>query len=66
MAKAAQAEAQAAISRAEQQFAEADKEMRTMTGRAIERYQQRVAQTQADLEKQREDAARARAEGGEA
>ncbi len=60
--KAQYAEAEAAISRAQQQFADADKEMRAMTGRAIERYQQRVAQTQADLEKQKAAAAQARAE----
>ncbi|HSQ65467.1 MAG TPA: OmpA family protein [Polyangiaceae bacterium] len=59
--KAQYAEAQAAISRAEQQFASADKEMRAMTGRALERYQQRVAQTQADLEQQRLETEKQRA-----
>jgi len=64
--KAQYAETQAAISRAEQQFASADKEMRAMTGRALERYQQRVAQTQADLEQQRLETEKQRATAEEA
>jgi len=59
--KAQYAETAAALSIEEQKFADADKEMRAMTGRAIERYQQTVAEQQADLEKQRQQTEQARA-----
>lgn len=52
--KAEYAEVEAARTRAQQTFASADREMRAMTGQALEHYRQQLAQQQVDLERQRQ------------
>jgi outer membrane protein OmpA-like peptidoglycan-associated protein len=52
--KAQLAEAQADVALARQSYEQADKDMRALTGRALENYQKKVQEQQADLEKQKQ------------
>ncbi len=52
--KAQLAEAQTDVTIARQSYEQADKDMRTLTGRALENYQKKLAEQQADLEKSRQ------------
>ncbi len=52
--KAQLAESQAEVAVARQAYEQADKDMRALTGRALESYQKKVQEQQADLEKQKQ------------
>lgn len=52
--KAQLAEAQADVAVARQAYEQADKDMRALTGRALENYQKKLQEQQADLEKQKQ------------
>ncbi len=55
--KAEYAEAQTEITLARQAYEQADKDMRALTGKQLENYAQKLAQQQADMEKQRQTSA---------
>jgi outer membrane protein OmpA-like peptidoglycan-associated protein len=52
--KAQYAEAMTDVALARQAYEQADKDMRALTGKQLENYQQKLAQQQADLEKQKQ------------
>lgn len=52
--KAQLAEAQTDVTMSRQAYEQADKDMRALTGRALENYQKKVAEQQADIEKQKQ------------
>src|SRR5260221_10065181 len=52
--KAQLAEAQTDVTLARKAYEQADKDMRALTGRALENYQKKLAEQQADLEKQKQ------------
>ena len=64
--KAQLAEAQADVTMARQAYEQADKDMRALTGRALENYQRKVAEQQADLEKQKQQTEQEKANAAQA
>ncbi len=64
--KAQLAEAQADVTVSRQAYEQADKDMRALTGRALENYQKKVQEQQADLEKQKQQTEQEKANAAQA